>query len=111
MARKKKKIAIIMDEIDGMNNGDKGGISSLIKMIRQKKTKKQRLEHQTLNPVICIGNYYMDKKIRELMKVCNVYELQKPTDVQITHILKEQYNIALQKISGLVCFRPVLWHK
>lgn len=104
MARKKKKIAIIMDEIDGMNNGDKGGISSLIKMIRQKKTKKQRLEHQTLNPVICIGNYYMDKKIRELMKVCNVYELQKPTDAQITYILNKQYNIALSKIPDLVSY-------
>ena len=30
-----------MDEIDGMNNGDKGGINSLIKLIRPKKTKKQ----------------------------------------------------------------------
>ena len=39
-----KPIAIIMDEIDGMNNGDKGGINSLIKLIRQKKTKKQKLE-------------------------------------------------------------------
>ena len=29
--KKVKKIAIIMDEIDGMNNGDKGGINTLIK--------------------------------------------------------------------------------
>ena len=49
-----KRIAIIMDEIDGMNNGDKGGINSLIKLIRQKKTKKQKLEEETLNPIICI---------------------------------------------------------
>ena len=41
MKKKKKKIAIIMDEIDGMNSGDKGGIAALIKLIRQKKTKKQ----------------------------------------------------------------------
>ena len=39
--KKKQKIAILMDEIDGMNNGDKGGITALIKLIRQKKTKKQ----------------------------------------------------------------------
>ena len=32
--KKIKKIAIIMDEIDGMNNGDKGGINSLIKLIK-----------------------------------------------------------------------------
>lgn len=87
MSRKKKKIAIIMDEIDGMNNGDKGGITSLIKLIRQKKTKKQRLEHMTMNPVICIGNYYIDKKIKELMKVCNTYELKPPTQEQIQEII------------------------
>ena len=29
--KKVRKIAIIMDEIDGMNNGDKGGINTLIK--------------------------------------------------------------------------------
>jgi replication factor C subunit 1 len=42
--KKVKNIAIIMDEIDGMNNGDKGGINTLIKLIRPKKTKKQKQE-------------------------------------------------------------------
>ena len=42
--QKIKKLAIIMDEIDCMNTGDKGGISALIKMIRPKKTKKQKTE-------------------------------------------------------------------
>jgi hypothetical protein len=89
MYRKEKNIAIVMDEIDGMNNGDKGGITSLIKLIRQKKTKKQKSEDITLNPIICIGNYFMDKKIRELMKVCNVFELNTPTNVQIERLLTE----------------------
>ena len=78
-----RKIAILMDEIDGMHKGDKGGISALVKLIRQKKTKKQKTENVTLNPVICIGNYYMDKKIKELMNVCTVFELPTPTDQQI----------------------------
>jgi DNA polymerase III delta prime subunit len=84
---KVKKIVIIMDEIDGMNNGDKGGINTLIKLIRPKKTKKQKLEEITLNPIICIGNYRVDKKIKELMKVCNTIELAAPTDAQIRNIL------------------------
>ena len=42
LLQKTKKIAIIMDEIDGMNSGDKGGINTLIKLIRPKKTKKQK---------------------------------------------------------------------
>lgn len=87
MAGRVKKIAIVMDEIDGMNNGDKGGITALIKLIRQKKTKKQKLENSTMNPIICIGNYCIDKKIRELMKVCNTFELKLPTMNQINHIL------------------------
>lgn len=82
-----KKLAIIMDEIDGMNNGDKGGINSLIKLIRPKKTKKQKLEEITLIPIICVGNYHIDKKIKELLKVCNSYELKTPTNIQITALI------------------------
>jgi DNA polymerase III delta prime subunit len=84
--KKVKKIAIIMDEIDGMNNGDKGGINSLIKLIRPKKTKKQKLEEVTMNPIICIGNYRVDKKIKELMKVCNTIELKTPNQLQVLNI-------------------------
>jgi hypothetical protein len=84
-----KKIAIIMDEIDGMNNGDKGGINTLIKLIRPKKTKKQKLEEVTMNPIVCIGNYHIDKKIKELMKVCNTIELKTPTNNQITILINQ----------------------
>jgi DNA polymerase III delta prime subunit len=82
-----KRIAIIMDEIDGMNNGDKGGINTLIKLIRPKKTNRQKLEEVTMNPIICIGNYRIDKKIKELMKVCNIVELRPPTNEQVSEII------------------------
>jgi hypothetical protein len=85
--KKVKKIAIIMDEIDGMNNGDKGGINTLIKLIRPKKTKKQKQEEVTMTPIICIGNYKVDKKIKELMKVCNTIELKTPNNIEITSIV------------------------
>ena len=85
-SKKIKKKVIIMDEIDGMNNGDKGGINSLIKLIRHKKTKKQKLEEISLIPIICIGNYKVDKKIKELIKVCNTIELKTPTLTQMYNI-------------------------
>ena len=91
MHRRIKKIAIVMDEIDGMNSGDKGGLTALIKLIRQKKTKKQKLESMTMNPIICIGNYNIDKKIKELMKVCNVFELSTPTNQQMTKLIDNFY--------------------
>ncbi len=86
--KKQKPIAIIMDEIDGMNSGDKGGINSLIKLIRPKKTKKQKLEEISYNPIICISNYHIDKKINELMRVCQSFEIKTPTDKQIINLLK-----------------------
>ena len=96
--KKIKKIAIIMDEIDGMNNGDKGGINTLIKLIRPKKTKKQKNEEFTMIPIICIGNYKVDKKIKELMKVCNTIELNTPTQHQMNSIV----NIVLPDISDCI---------
>lgn len=87
--KKIKKLAIVMDEIDGMNNGDKGGINSLIKLIRPKKTKKQKTEELTMIPIVCIGNYRVDKKIKELIKVCNVVELKTPTQEQLLYICDE----------------------
>ena len=88
--KEKRNIAIIMDEIDGMNNGDKGGINSLIKLIRPKKTKKQKTEEITNNIIICISNYQVDKKIKELMKICYSFELKSPTDNEIKEIIKNQ---------------------
>jgi len=86
LKKEARKIAIIMDEIDGMNSGDKGGINSLIKLIRAKKTKKQKKEDTTMIPIICVGNYHIDKKIKEMMKVCTTIEIMTPTPGQISHI-------------------------
>jgi hypothetical protein len=85
--KKVKNIVIVMDEIDGMNNGDKGGINQLIKLIRPKKTKKQKTEEVSINPIICIGNYRIDKKIKELIKVCHSVELKSPTVMQMNSLL------------------------
>jgi hypothetical protein len=87
--KKKQKIAIVMDEIDGMNSGDKGGINSLIKLMRPKKTRRQKQEDITLNPIICIGNYHIDKKIKEIKKTMDNIEIKTPTECQIKEILSE----------------------
>jgi SpoVK/Ycf46/Vps4 family AAA+-type ATPase len=103
--KKIKRLVIVMDEIDGMNNGDKGGINSLIKIIRPKKTKKQRLEEITLNPIICIGNYHIDKKIKELMKVCDVIELKSPTRPQMNNLINDLLPLIDENIkSSIITF-------
>ena len=82
-----KKKVIVIDDIDSMNYGDKSGIISLIKLIRIKKTKKQKLELTANCPIICINNLSNDKKILELMKVCITYKLENPTNNQLLEIL------------------------
>ena len=86
-----RKIVIVIDDIDTMNCGDKNGILSLIKLIREKKTKKQKAENVTNNPVICINNRSSDKKTLELMKVCNIFEIKSPTNKQNKEIIKNLF--------------------
>jgi len=47
------------------------------------------MEEITMNPIICIGNYKVDKKIKELIKVCTVVELKTPTNKQINEIVQK----------------------
>jgi hypothetical protein len=66
----------------------------LIKLIRPKKTKKQKKEDTTMIPIICIGNYHIDKKIKEMIKICETVELKNPTPTQIKNII----NILMPKL-------------
>lgn len=124
---KPKKIVIVIDDIDGMNYGDKNGIISLIKLIRIKKTKKQKLENLTNNPIICINNKNNDKKILELMKVCHVFELKNPNNNQLLSIInnllpdifryKEYENVLIKKNilnflnNNLICINKILFYE
>jgi len=70
-----RPIAIIMDEIDGMSGGDKGGLSELIKYINPNRGKgNRRKEDQDklikLPPIICICNNISDKKLQDFRKDC-----------------------------------------
>eukprot|EP00746_Dinoflagellata_sp_MGD_P073209 gnl/MRDRNA2_/MRDRNA2_29725_c0_seq1.p1 gnl/MRDRNA2_/MRDRNA2_29725_c0~~gnl/MRDRNA2_/MRDRNA2_29725_c0_seq1.p1 ORF type:complete len:918 (-),score=219.65 gnl/MRDRNA2_/MRDRNA2_29725_c0_seq1:27-2780(-) len=58
-----KKALIIMDEVDGMAGGDRGGNAALIKMIKK-----------TRNPIICICNDSQSPKMRSLSYSC--YDLK-----------------------------------
>jgi hypothetical protein len=88
---KMKKTAIIMDDIDCMNSGDKGGINSLLKLIKpNKKTREQ------ITPIIiCICLNNMDKKIRELMKYSYSIELKTPTNSQMFEIVRKKTGLSL----------------
>jgi DNA polymerase III delta prime subunit len=78
-----RKNVIVMDEIDAIMIGDKNVVADLIKLVRPKKTKKQKLEPTTTIPIIFIGDTHIDKKLKDLHKVCNTIQLNAPTVAQM----------------------------
>ncbi len=67
-----KKSVIIMDEVDGVGAGDRGGLNALIQVIKATKT-----------PIICICNDRQNRKLQSLLNY--VYDLKfiKPSIEQI----------------------------
>lgn len=83
-----KKNVVVVDDIECLNNSDKNVLTFLIKLIRQKKTKKQKLENSTNCPIIFINCDSSDKKINELIGVTSCFNLFEPNNNQLTIILK-----------------------
>jgi DNA polymerase III delta prime subunit len=92
-----KPFGVIMDEVDGMSSGDKGGMNQLIKTINPlrgqrcvKKVEKQKLCNRWIPPIICICNDNYTK-IKDLKKDCLEIRFNKPT---IAELIKVIQNIA-----------------
>jgi len=91
-----KPFGIIMDEVDGMSSGDKGGMAQLIKTINPnrgkrcvKKVEKQKIFDRWIPPIICICNNSHDKKINELKKDCLEIRFTKPTISDLCQVIKQ----------------------
>ncbi|KAL3672517.1 hypothetical protein V7S43_001817 [Phytophthora oleae] len=69
---------IIMDEVDGMSGGDRGGTAELIQLIKKSKT-----------PIICICNDRQSQKVRSLANHSFDLRMRRPTKVQIGKRLME----------------------
>ena len=70
--QERKKLVLIMDEVDGMSAGDRGGVADLIKTIA-----KSRI------PIITICNDKYSPKLRSLRTHCMELDFRKPTAQQI----------------------------
>ena len=102
---------IIMDEVDGLSSGDKGGISELISFINPNKNKrgKNKVELEYNNPIICISNNDSDKKMRDLKKECEIIKFTYPKKNELyTYsekiLQKEKKEIDEDKLLDLVMF-------
>ena len=77
----RKTIGIIMDEIDGMSCGDRGGLHELFSIVQ-----RQCRQGYVINPIICISNKPYVKKIPE----CLYHEIpvRHPSDSDIAQRLR-----------------------
>ncbi|XP_024638026.1 replication factor C subunit 1 isoform X2 [Medicago truncatula] len=69
---KQSKTVLIMDEVDGMSAGDRGGVADLIASIKISKI-----------PIICICNDRYSQKLKSLMNYCLLLSYRKPTKQQM----------------------------
>ncbi|KAJ4970693.1 hypothetical protein NE237_003792 [Protea cynaroides] len=66
------KTVLIMDEVDGMSAGDRGGVADLIASIKISKI-----------PIICICNDRYSQKLKSLVNHCLLLSFRKPTKQQM----------------------------
>lgn len=88
-----RKAVLIMDEVDGMSAGDRGGVADLIASIKVSKI-----------PIICICNDRYSQKLRSLVNYCLPLNFRKPTKQQAWHVLKNLDHKILF-FSNVICQR------
>lgn len=82
----KKRLVLIMDEVDGMSAGDRGGVGALNAIIKQ-----------TTIPIICICNDRSSQKLKPLDKTTFDLRFSKPTKDQVrSRIMSIAYKEGLQ---------------
>lgn len=75
--KKKTKMCLIMDEVDGISSGDRGGITELINLIKVSKI-----------PIICIANDGQDQKLKTLKSYSKVLQFDSPPEIVIFNRIK-----------------------
>ncbi|KAI3982515.1 hypothetical protein MKX01_031254 [Papaver californicum] len=75
---KHQKTVLIMDEVDGMSSGDRGGVADLIASIKISKI-----------PIICICNDRYSQKLKSLLNYCLLLNYRKPTKQQMAKRLMQ----------------------
>uniref|UniRef100_A0A0D9X868 Replication factor C subunit 1 n=1 Tax=Leersia perrieri TaxID=77586 RepID=A0A0D9X868_9ORYZ len=75
---KRPKAVLVMDEVDGMSAGDRGGVADLIASIKI-----------SMIPIICICNDRYSQKLKSLVNYCLLLNFRKPTKQQMGKRLME----------------------
>ncbi len=63
---------VLLDEMDGMSSGERGGLQELLKYIRSMRKK------QIIVPLICCCNVIQGRKAQQLLRLSMVFEVRMP---------------------------------
>ena len=74
-----RSLGIILDEIDGMSVGDKGGLSELLRLVK---------EYRGTNVILCISNEWQEKRYAGFLRWCKALQITTPTPVDIFPVIK-----------------------
>ncbi len=69
----KKGHVVLLDEMDGMSSGERGGLQELLKYIRTMRKKNITI------PLICCCNVIQGRKAQQLLRLSMVFEVKMPT--------------------------------
>jgi len=80
-----KNLGILLDEIDGLSVGDKGGLSELLETLKR---------YNGDNAIICISNEWLEKKFHPFEKICKGghFEVKTPTLADVERIVRTQFS-------------------
>jgi hypothetical protein len=64
-----RALGVILDEIDGMSSGDRGGLTELVRILKA---------YRGPNAIICISNEWLEKRYQPLMRLCLCRQIGAP---------------------------------
>lgn len=89
-----RTIAILMDEIDGMSSGEKGGLKEIVDILRA---------HVGPQPIICISNESAEKRYLPLKKLCLNIPLTSVPDASLSEYIKTfKAGVSDEEIAAMV---------
>jgi DNA polymerase III delta prime subunit len=78
-----RNLGLVLDEIDGMSVGDKGGLAELVRILK---------DYNGENAIICISNEWMEKKFQPFMKISAAHHVAPPTPADVERLIGAQFN-------------------
>lgn len=78
-----RNLGLVLDEIDGMSVGDKGGLVELQRILK---------EYTGENAIVCISNEWMEKKFQPFQKICKAFQVAAPTEKDVYALIDAQFS-------------------